>query len=120
MNNSPKSDKIRFWPLLGLIIGIDIVLTFLYSIIFPGLSTSSWADALCVSAFLLAFGSIIPVFLDAGRGFGLAGKMGEPKSEQRQALTRERALREKGIKMTFVLALATVLIGLLSLLLSLL
>jgi len=115
-----KLDKIRFWPLLALVLSVDIALTFLYTVIVPGLSSSGWADALCTSVFLLAVGSAVPVFLDAGRGIGLAGKMGGSKAEQHEAFTYERSLREKGMKITFVLALSTVLIGILSLIMSLL
>ena len=120
MPNFPKLDKIRFWPLLGLILAVDIVLTFVYTLIVPGLSASGWADTLCMSAFVLAIGSAVPVFLDAGRGFGVSGKMGGSKADQHEALTQERSLREKGMKFTFVLALATFVIGLLSMLLSVL
>lgn len=120
MPKLPNFEKIHFLPLLGLVLGIDIVLTFLYTTLVPGLSTSGWGDTLCGSAFFLAVGSAIPVFLDAGRGFGLAGKMGGSKAEQHEAFTRERSMREKGMRITFVLALSTVLIGLLSLFMSLL
>lgn len=118
MPNLSKMDKIRFLPLLGLILAIDIVLTLVYTVIVPGLSASAWADALCSSAFVLAIGSAVPVFLDAGRGFMLSGKMGGSKTDQHEALTHERSLREKGMKYTFVLALATLLIGVLSMILS--
>jgi hypothetical protein len=120
MPDTPKTGKIRFWLLLGLILAVDIVLTFLYTLIVPGLSASGWGDALCVSAVVLAIGCVVPVFLDASRGFGMAGKVGGSKAEQRDAFQHERELREKGMQITFVLALATVLIGLLSLILSLL
>lgn len=118
MPNLPKFDKMRFWQLLGLILVVDVVLTFLYTLIVPGLSASGWADALCTSAFVLAIGSAVPVFLDAGRGFTISGKMGGSKADQHEALTHERSLREKGMKFTFVLALATFIIGLLSMILS--
>ena len=118
MPNLPKLDKIHFWPLLGLILAVDIVLTFLYTTIVPGLSANGWSDALCTSAFVLAIGSAVPVFLDAGSGFGLSGKMGGSKADQHEALTNERLMREKGMKYTFVLALATFIIGLMSMILS--
>ena len=118
MPKLPKLDEIRFWPLLGLIIVVDIVWTFLYTVILPGLSVSGWADVQSTSAFVLALGSAIPVFVDAGRGFGISGKMGGSKADQHEALTHERSLREKGMKYTFLLASATFLIGLLSLILS--
>ena len=120
MSKSPKYGKLRFWPLLGLVLGTDIVVTLLYTTLIPGLSASRWGDALCVSAFFLAVGSAIPVFMDAGRGIGLAGKMGGSKADQHDAFEYERSMREKGMQVTFVLALSTVLIGLLSLILSLL
>jgi hypothetical protein len=107
-----------FWPLLGLIVTADIVITLLFTLIVPGLSLREWGDTLCGSALILAIGSAVPVFLDAGRGFGLSGKMGGTKAEQFEALNRERSLREKGMKFTFVLALATFLIGLLSVIVS--
>ena len=119
MPDSPKSEKIRFWPLLALILGVDLMLTFLYTVIIPGLSANGWSDALCASAFVLAIGSAIPMLLDAGRGFSMAGKMSGSKQEQHEAYSRERTLREKGMRITFVLALGTILIGLLSLLMSL-
>jgi hypothetical protein len=120
MPNLPKLEKMGFWSLLGMILGVDIGLTFLYTLFVPGFTISAWSDALCGSAFLLALGSVIPVFLDAGRGFGISGKMGGSKSEQHKALTHERSLREKGMKITFALALATLLTGLLSMILSVL
>ena len=119
MSESPKTKKIRFWPLVGIIIATDLVLTFFYTLLVPGLSFSGWADTLCGSAFVLAIGSAVPVFLDAGRGFGLAGKMGGTKDEQHNAFTHERLMREKGMRITFILALATAFIGVLSLVLSL-
>ena len=94
MPKLPKLDEIRFWPLLGLIIVVDIVWTFLYTVILPGLSVSGWADVQSTSAFVLALGSAIPVFVDAGRGFGISGKMGGSKADQHEALTHERSLRE--------------------------
>ena len=42
MPKLPELDKIRFWPLLGLILVVDIVLPFLYTVIVPGLSVSGW------------------------------------------------------------------------------
>jgi hypothetical protein len=119
MPKLPKLDKMRFLPLLGLILVIDILLTLLYTVIVPGLSTGAWADTLCSSAFILALGSVVPVFLDAGRGFTISGKMGGSKADQHEALTHERLLREKGMKYTFVLALATLIIGILSMIFSL-
>jgi hypothetical protein len=118
MPNLPKLDKIRFLPLLGIILAVDIVLTFIYTAIIPGLSARNLSDALCISAFVLAVGSVLPVLFDAGRGFGLSGKMGGSKAKQHEALTHERLLREKGMKYTFILALATFVIGLLSVILS--
>ena len=120
MSKSPKIKKLHFWPLLGLVLGIDIVVTLVYTTIVPGLSTNGWGDVLCASAFFLAIGSALPVFMDAGRGFGLAGKMGGSKTEQHEAFEHERAMREKGMQITFVLALSTVLIGILSIIMSLL
>ena len=118
MSDSPKRGRIRFWSLLGLIIGADLILTFFYTLLVPGLTVNSWADTLCGSTFLLAIGSTVPVFLDAGRGMGLAGKMGGTKAEQHDAFVYERAKREKGMRITFILALATAFIGVLSLVLS--
>lgn len=119
MSESPKTGRIRFWLLLGIVIAADLLLTFIYTLLVPGLSFRGWADTLCSSAFVLAIGSAVPVFLDAGRGFGLAGKMGGTKAEQHDAFTHERLMREKGMRITFILALATAFIGLLSLVLSL-
>ena len=118
MSKFPKLEKMRFLPLLGLILAVDIVLTFLYTILVPGLSMTHWADTLCISAFVLAIGGAVPVFLDAGRGFAISAKMGGSKTAQQQALKHERSLREKGMKYTFLLALATFIIGLLSMILS--
>ncbi|MDF1514265.1 MAG: hypothetical protein P1S60_10700 [Anaerolineae bacterium] len=120
LQQAVNGHKIRFFPLLALVMGVVVVLTFLYTLIIPGLSTRGWSDSLCVSVFVLALGSAMPVFLDAGRGARLAGKMGGSKKEQHEAFVQERTMREKGMRVTFVLVVATFLTGLLSVLISLL
>ena len=115
-----------FWRIVGLALGCAIGLSLLYAIVQPSGSTNNWgrarewSDALCTSALLLGLGSGIPFLLDAGRGLMLPGKMGTSKEERLATWDEERAKREKGIRLTFALALAAAITGFLSLIISLL
>lgn len=115
-----------FWRIVGLALGGAIGLSLLYAILRPAGTGNDWgtarewSDALCTSALLLGLGSGIPFLLDAGRGLLLPGKMGTSKEERLATWDAERAKREKGIRLTFALALAAAITGFLSLIISLL
>ena len=110
--------KLRFWPALGIILGADIVLAFLYAVIVPGLTGRTYSDSLCVSAALLGLAAVIPVFLDVGRGARLATKIGVTEEERHDAMEEEREHRATGSKITFIFAAAAFVIGVLSILVS--
>jgi len=119
MSQRKDQGPLRFWRLVGWALGGAVVLTLLYVLIGPGFSQARWSDALCISAVVLGVGSSIPFLFDAGRGLALPGKMNGDADDRRTAWDAERTKREKGMTVTFALALAAVLISLLSLLTSL-
>ncbi len=119
MLQSKDQEPLGFWRLVGLALAGAVVLTLLYVLIGPGFSQARWSDALCMSAVVLGVGSSIPFLFDAGRGLTLPGKMHGDTGDRRGAWDAERSKREKGMTVTFALALAAVLISLLSLLTSL-
>ncbi len=112
--------KIRFWPLLGIILGADVLLVLAYTVIVLGLTGRAFSDTLCFSALLLALATAAPVLLDMGRGFIIGGQMGGGEAERRAALEKEHQRREQGMIITFVFAAATLIITLFSLLIGLL
>lgn len=118
MENQGKQ-KSRFLPIFGITLGSALGLTLIYALIFTGFSLTNWSNSLCVSAMLVGAGSIIPVFFDAGRGVAIAGKVSAKGNEQKEVLDAERNKREAGMSITFALAAATVVIGLISIILSL-
>jgi hypothetical protein len=111
--------RLRFWPLVGIVVGVDLILTLLYTLVTPGVDSPTWSDALCVSTLLLGAGAGMPFLFDAGRGLTLPGKMGADESTRHAALQRERLRRETGMTITFALALAAFITGLISLVISL-
>jgi len=119
MSQSKDHDPVHFWRLVGIALGGAVVLTLLYALIGPGFSQARWSDVLCISAVVLGVGSSIPFLFDAGRGLALPGKMYGDAGDRRDTWDTERTKREKGMTITFALALAAVLISLLSLLTSL-
>jgi hypothetical protein len=119
MSESKDQEPLRFWRLVGLALVGAIALTLLYVLIGPGFSQAHWSDALCMSALFLGVGSSFPFLFDAGRGLALPGKMHGDADERRATWDTERTKREKGMIVTFALAVAAVLIGVLSLLTSL-
>ena len=110
--------KIRFWPALGIILGADVILVFLYTIIVPGLTGRTYSDSLCVSAALLGLVAVVPVLLDVGRGARLASKIGVTEEERHDALEKEREHRDTGSTITFIFAAAAFVAGVLSILAS--
>jgi hypothetical protein len=114
-----RKPNLRFWPLVGLVLGADLILTLIYTLIKPGVNGQIWSDALCTSAVLLGIGSGLPFLFDAGRGLTLVGKMGGDETARHTALRRERRRRERGMTITFALALAAFITGLVSLVISL-
>ena len=114
------TQKPHFWKLLGIIIGLDLIITLLYAIIIPGFSGRAWSDSLCTSALFLGLSCAIPVLFDVGRGMGVATKMGEPLEERQKVMDKEHQRREQGMTISFALIAATLFIAFLSLVLGLL
>ena len=110
--------KLRFWPALGIILGADVVLAFLYAVIVPGLTGRTYSDSLCVSAALLGLAAVVPVLLDVGRGARLASKIGVSEEEHHEAMEKEREHRDTGSTITFIFATAAFVAGVLSILVS--
>lgn len=110
--------KVRFWPALGILLGADTVLAFLYTVIVPGLTGRAYSDSLCISAAFLGFAAVVPVLLDVGRGARLASKMGGSEEEQHEAMEKERKQRDMGSRITFIFAAAAFVAGVLSILVS--
>ena len=110
--------KVRFWPGLGIILGADVVLVLLYTVIVPGLTGRTYSDSLCVSAALLGLVAVFPVLLDVGRGAGLVSKIGVSDEARHEALEKERERRDIGTTITFVFAAAALVVGALSILVS--
>ena len=104
----------RFWQTVGVVLGADLVITLLYTLISSGFSDRVWSDALCVSAIILSVASVLPFLLDAGRGVTMIGKMRGSDEQRRAIWEEERRKREKGMTITFALFLAALLIGLAS------
>ena len=121
MPNEGESDRraLRFWPLVGIVLVIDLLITAVYVLLNRGFSGESWSNALCTSSVILGAASGIPFLFDAGRGLSLVGKMGSSEEERREALAEERRRRETGMTITFALALVAFITGLISLLASL-
>jgi len=119
MSQSKDQEPLRFWRLAGLALGGTVMLTLLYVLIGPGFSQARWSDALCMSAVVLGGDSSMPFLFDAGRALTLPGKMRGNADDRRAIWDTERSKREKGMTITFALALAAVLVSLLSLLTSL-
>ena len=109
----------RFWRLVGTAAGAALVFALGYALVRPGFSLAALSDSLCISALLLSVASGIPFLLDAGRGLTLGGKMTADKEQQKGVLDQERAKRERGMRFTFALALAAFLIGIASVIVSL-
>jgi hypothetical protein len=110
--------KVRFWPALGIVLGADVVLVLLYTVIVPGVTGRAYSDSLCVSATLLGLAAAVPVLLDMGRGVGLASKIGVSDESRHEALEKERERRYRGSTITFVFAAAAFVITLLSIIIS--
>lgn len=125
MSDERHSRQVSFWRVVGIGVGSALLLSSLYILVSGGSgalvgSLSPWSDALCVSALLLGLGGGIPFLLDAGRGLTLSRTIGTTEESRRHFWDEERAKREKGMRITFALGLAALLIGLISLLVSLL
>lgn len=132
-HSEPRPDSTRqsqqgqwpFWRIVGLALVIALSLTLLYVILGPGFSGRAWSDALCTSAMLLGIGSAVPVVFDVGRGAWLGGSVLPGKRESSDgdpistALREDHRKREKGIAVTFALALTALLIGIASIVASL-
>lgn len=120
MTQSDRDQRVRFWPVVGIACCAALLLALGYAIFESGFSLRVLSDGLCISAIVLSLGAGVPFLMDAGRGFTMAGKMGPDKEKQSEVWQEERQKRERGMRITFALALAAFLIGLTSLLFSLL
>ncbi len=110
--------KLRFWPLLGIVLGIDLIGVLLYTVLIPGLTRRALSDTLCMSSIGMGILCSLPVLFDAGRGFVVAGKMGGPPEERKAALDRERQRREQGMTITFAIGTAAIIMVALSFLME--
>ncbi len=122
MSEQPEQvnkQKGKFLPVFGIAIGCALVLSLVYTLIIPGLTLENWSNSLCFSAFIVGAGGAVPVFFDAGRGVVMASKFSTKNDERQKVMDRERQKRESGMKITFALAAATVMIGIISAILSL-
>ncbi|MCU0519969.1 MAG: hypothetical protein MUF84_04670 [Anaerolineae bacterium] len=120
----PQQDRRRFWRIVGVALAITVGLALIYVSLGPDSSIGAWSDALCASAMLLAMASAAPIVFDVGRGLTLAGRMvsrnGEGNADATStALSDEHRKREKGMTVTFALALAALLVGIASIAASL-
>jgi hypothetical protein len=116
----------RFWRIVGLVLAADIVITLILTLVGPGFSGRAWSDALCTSAVFVALAGGLPFLFDTGRGVAMLGRLGRAgkdsdnaQDEQRRIWREEHRKREQGITITFALALAAFLIGLVSVVVSL-
>lgn len=119
MSKTPTQAPLGFWRLVSLALVSAMILTLLYVLLGPGFTSENWSDALCMSGVILGTGSSVPFLFDAGRSLTMPGKMSGDANDRQTAWDAERAKREKGMTVTFALALAAVLISLISLLTSL-
>lgn len=116
---APRRQRYRFWPILGLALGLDLILALGYTLLTAEFTVLALSNSLCVSAALLGVAAALPVVLDAGRGIGMALKLGATKEARHAAFTTERRRREQGSVVTFALAAAALVVTALSLLIVL-
>jgi len=112
-------ERRRFWRLVGMALLGGAILTVINVLISREPSLVGWSNALCRSAMLLGIGSAVPFLFDAGRTFGVAGKLEGDADNRRAVWESEQAKREKGMTVTFAIALAAAATGVASLLASL-
>ncbi len=118
--------------IIGTSLVLALSLSLLYAVFGPGSTLGAWSDvfgawsdALCASAMLLAIGSAIPFLFDVGRGVTMPIKLGADGAKRSpeataEALREEHRKREKGMSVTFALAIAAALVAIISIVLSLL
>ena len=86
-------ERRRFWRLVGMALLGGAILTVINVLISREPSLVGWSNALCRSAMLLGIGSAVPFLFDAGRTFGVAGKL-EGDADNRRAVWESRAGQE--------------------------
>ena len=125
MQELDPNQPFRFWRAVGLATGAALALALILALFRPSVYLTALADSLCILALLLGMASSIPFLLDAGRGLMLSGKL-VPGTEQQDndaerhaILQEEHRKREFGMRITFALALAALIIGLASIVMSL-
>ncbi|MCD6284635.1 MAG: hypothetical protein J7M39_01820 [Anaerolineae bacterium] len=106
MSQIKDQEPLRFWRLVGLVLAGAVMRVLLGVLIDPGYSQARWSDALCTSAAVLGVGSSISFLFDAGRGLTLPGTKHGDTDDRRVTWDTERSKREKGLTVTFALALA--------------
>jgi len=118
MKTTP-TPKLRFWSLLGVMIGAALIASLLYTLIGPGMSLRTLSDSLCTSALFLGILSALPLLFDVGRGMGVAAKMGGDPQARQKVMDKEHQRREQGMVISFALIAATVFATISSLVLAL-
>lgn len=111
---------------LALALGLSLLYAVLGSKFTLGAGSNlfgAWSDALCASAMLLAIGSAVPFLFDVGRGVTMPIKLGISGAERTpeattKALREEHRKREKGMSVTFALAISAALVATISIVLS--
>jgi hypothetical protein len=107
--------RVRFWPLVGMACAAALLFALGYAVVTPGFSFRTLSDGLFWSAVLLGLGSVIPFLMDTGRGLSLGGRMGPDREQRNEIWQEEHRKRERGMRITFALALAALLAFLASL-----
>lgn len=125
MSDAPQQRLRKLATVIGVSLALALCLSLLYVLLGPGFTLAAWSDALCASAMLLALGSAVPFLFDVGRGVTMPIKLGIETARRTpettaKALQEEHHKREKGMSVTFALAIATALLAITSIVLSLL
>lgn len=110
----------RFWRLLGLVTGADLVFVVVYTLLFRRFTPRGLSDALCSSALLVGLVALVPLVVELGRGINLPGRAGGNQEKLRRAMADEQRLRQQGMVITFALVAAAVVLAVISFILSVL
>ncbi len=110
----------RFWRLLGLVTGADLVFVVVYTLLFRRFTPRGLSDALCSSALLVGLVALVPLVVELGRSINLPGRAGGNQEKLRRAMADEQRLRQQGMVITFALIAAAVILAVISFILSVL
>lgn len=108
----------RFWRLLGLVTGADLVFVVVYTLLFRRFTPRGLSDALCSSALLVGLVALVPLVVELGRGINLPGRAGGNQEKLRRAMADEQRLRQQGMVITFALVVAAVVLAVISFILG--